>query len=205
MTLELMKFTRPELLDDLRLEAGSHCGFDRDGIGMVPTCFMEAFSLMTGQQMTDAPRGAERTVRTVMIHLNDATCGDVTPATRAQLLKPMFAEVLNTAPSDSADYTSPRAQRLYDAFMMEHGASPRPPSLAAFLVLARRLCAAAKQDMAEGKLSSAMQVVYYDMTVQMSAEYFKPVKWITLADFVAPQQPLTLSLTVAPVPTLVSV
>lgn len=182
----MLQIVRPELLDDLELSIGNHPSGD------TMQCFMEAFAKLTGQQHTDHPCGVEDRIAMLMRSYNDCFVG--TRQERAQWLKPMFVEVLNTAPTTRYSWCSPRVS---DALQRDNPFAPMRTRRAA-LQWIKTLCALAKQDIADGKLHDAPTILP-GMVAWTPAQQETPASemhvW-ALAEHIFPQS-LTKSLTVA--------
>lgn len=137
---ERLSITRPELLDDLTLQRGSHPEMGRE------KCFMEAFSQLTGQQFTSRPYGVETTICYLLQNWND--CLDVDDAARARIMKPLFVEIMNTAPSNFHWHSNRVSAVMLQGHLRVIGWA-KEENAPAMVVLIKQLCAMARADLAE--------------------------------------------------------
>lgn len=135
---EKLQIVHPELLDDLKLQPGSHP--DMQG-----NCFMEAFSLLTGQKKTARPAGVDARICGVMQSWNDSL--QVGDATRAQIMKPLFVEVMNTAPATTCHWVNPSVQKELLFGPLQVAGWHEERNVSTMIALVKRLCALAKADL----------------------------------------------------------
>lgn len=159
-----LQIVRPELLDDLTLQKGAHGPGTRH-------CFLEALSILTGQQMTDTPFGVEYTIRRIMMGWNDLFIG--TDAQRAMAMKPLFVHVMNTSFNDPrCAYWESRAVAQF----VRQGPSPVNDgctSTECMTSLVTQLCALAKQDVKDGVMPTvAEHPKYGDYITKLTAGTF---------------------------------